>query len=186
MTPCGGIVSKRWTFTSREMSDETMTSEDEFESLLFQDIDDDQWDKLDTFLVRGSRLPPPSSAPGGSISYERPTEEGEQPIGTQSTFSDGFSFLEAFTDSQNALLDQILASSQPPVQTPSESSHSLEESSGLDIEESIDMPRAPKTLMQLFRPAGTLSVTDLVNPIWWAMCLPVARDTLYAASNSSS
>jgi hypothetical protein len=37
--------------------------------------------------------------------------------------------------------------------------------------------------MQLFRPAGTLSVTDLVHPIWWAICLPVARDILYADSH---
>lgn len=157
-----------------------MTSEDEFDTLLFPDID--QLDKLETLLIRSSRLPPPSSAPGESISHERPTEEveqageDEQPItGTQSTFSDGF---ESFTESQHALLDQILASSQPPVQVSSESCYFLEGSSGLDIEESVDMPHTRKSLMQLFRPAGTLSVTDLVHPIWWAICLLVACDTL--------
>lgn len=155
-----------------------MTSDDEFDTLSIPDIGDDQWDKLEASLVRGSRLPPPSSEPGGNIFIKASTEGveqgggNEQPIiETQSTFSDGYSFFEP-TESQQALLDQILAS-QSPVQVPSGSCHFLIESSNIDIEEAFNMPHPHKSLMQLFRPAGTLSVTDLVHPIWWALCLPV-------------
>lgn len=84
-------------------------------------------------------------------------------IGTQSTFSELF---ESFTESQQAVLDLVLASSQPPVRTPSESCHLSNSSSDIDIEEIVNMPHTRKSLMQLFRPAGTLSVTDLVHPIW--------------------
>ena len=164
-----------------------MTSEDEFDILPFPDIDDDQWDKLEASLVRGSRLPPSSSASGGNLFIEVLTEEVEQDggdeqpiIGTQSTVSDGYSFFEP-TESQQALLDQILAS-QSPVQAPSESCHSLKGSSIFDIEEAA-MPHTRKSLMQLFRRTGTLSVTDLVAPIWWALCLLVAHNILYSVSH---
>jgi len=148
-----------------------MTSEDEFDTLPFPDISDDQWDKLENPLVRGSRLPPPSSSTrGGSISLGRSAEEvaqdggNEQPtIGTQSTFSE---FFESFTESQQAFLDLLLASSQPPAQAPPEPCHSSEASSDFDIEDDMNMLHTRKSLMQLFRPAGTLSVTDLVHPIW--------------------
>jgi len=163
-----------------------MSSEDEFDTLPFPEIDDDQWDKLEASLVRGSRLPP-LPAPGGNLFIEVSTEEeqdggNEQPIiETQSTFSDGYSFFEP-TESQQALLDQILTS-QPPVQAPSGSCHLLKGSSNLDIEEAINMPHPRKSLMQLFRPAGTLSVTDLVLPIWWALCLPEVHNILYSVSH---
>lgn len=93
-------------------------------------------------------------------------DEGDEQliIGTQSTFSELF---ESFTESQQAVLDLVLASSQPPVQTPPpESCHYSNSGSDFDIEENINMPHTRKSLMQLFRPAGTLSVTDLVHPIW--------------------
>lgn len=147
-----------------------MSSEDEFDTLPFPDISDSQWDHLESSLVRGSRLPPLPSAPGGNISLGRSTEEVVQDggdeeliIGTQSTFSELF---ESFTESQQAVLDLVLASSQPPVRTPSESCHLSNSSSDIDIEEIVNMPHTRKSLMQLFRPAGTLSVTDLVHPIW--------------------
>ncbi len=147
-----------------------MTSDDEFDTLPFPDISDSQWDKLESSLVRGSRLPPPPSTLGGSVSLGRPTEEvgqdgGDEQLitGTQSTFSELF---ESFTESQQAVLDLVFAPSQPPVQTPSESCHFSNSSSDFDIEENMNMPHTRKSLMQLFRPAGTLSVTDLVHPIW--------------------
>ena len=163
-----------------------MTSEDEFDALPVPDIDEDQWGNLEASHIRGLRLPPPSSAPGGNISLGGSMEGVEQDIGdlqpiigTQSTFSDGCSYFDSFTESQQASLDQILASSQLPVQASSGSHHPLEGSSNFDIED--DMPHTRKSLMQLFRPSGTLSVTDLVLPIWWAICLPVVSDTLCAA-----
>ena len=147
-----------------------MTSEDEFDTLPFPDISDSQWDHLESSLIRGSRLAPPPSAPGGNISLGRSTEEvvqngGDEEliIGTQSTFSELF---EPFTESQQEVLDLVLASSQLPVQAPPESCHSSNSSSDIDIEEIANMPHTRKSLMQLFRPAGTLSVTDLVHPIW--------------------
>lgn len=163
-----------------------MTSEDEFDTLSLPDIGDDQWDKLEASLVRGSRLPLSSSS--GNLFIEASTEEvkqgggDEQPIiETQSTFSDGYSFFEP-TESQQALLDQILAS-QLPVQAPSESCHFLIGSSNIDIEEALNMPHPRKSLIQLFRPAGTLSVTDLVHPIWWALCLPSVQNILVSVSH---
>lgn len=143
-----------------------MTSEDEFDTLPFPDISYSQWDKLESSLIRGSRLPLP---PGENISLGGSTEEvvqdggDEQPIiGSQSTFAEVF---ESFTESQQAVLDLILAS-QPPVQALSEPCHLSNSCSDLDIEENTNMLHTPKSLMQLFRPAGTLSVTDLVHPIW--------------------
>jgi hypothetical protein len=160
-----------------------MASEDEFDSISLPDLDEDQWDKLQ---IRGSRLPPPSSVPGGNASLERATEEvgqdggGKQPmIGTQSTFSDGYS---SFTESQQAWLDQILASSQPPVQAPSQPSHPFGGSPDSDIEEIADKLHIRKSLIELFRPAGTLSVTDLVHPIWWVISRPVVRYLAHCAS----
>jgi hypothetical protein len=141
-----------------------MTSEDEFDTLTFPDISDTQWDKLESSLIRGSRLPPP---PGRSLSLGRSAEEvvqdggGEQLIiGTQSTFAGDF---EPFTESQQADLDLILTSNRPPVQAPC---HFSILTSDFDIEENTNMLRTHKSLMQLFRPAGKLSVTDLVHPIW--------------------
>ena len=92
-------------------------------------------------------------------------DEGDEQliIGTQSTFSELF---ESFTESQQAVLDLVLASSQPRVPTPPEPCHFSNSSSDFDIEENLNMPHTRKSLMQLFRPAGTLSVTDLVLPIW--------------------
>jgi len=140
-----------------------MTSEDEFDTLLFPDISETQWDKL-------SRLSPPPSPSGASSSLGRSTEEVVQDGGdeqliieTQSTFAELF---ESFTESQQAVLDLVLASSQPPVQAPLEPCHLSNVTSDLDIEEDVNMLHTPKSLMQLFRPAGTLSVTDLVLPIW--------------------
>lgn len=143
-----------------------MTSEDEFDTLLFPDISYSQWDKLENSLIRGSRLPVPSgeNIPLGGSTEEVVQDGGdEQPtIGSQSTFAEAF---ESFTDSQQEVLDLILTS-QPPVQALSEPCHLSSSCSDLDIEENTNMLHTRKSLMQLFRPAGTLSVTDLVHPIW--------------------
>jgi hypothetical protein len=177
--------TKRGTLNLYLPRDEAMTSEDEFDSLSVPDIDEDLWSELQTSFVCGSRLPPPSSAPQLDVSLEKSSEEVEQDkgesqpvIGTQSTFSDGVSFFDSFTESQLALLDQLLASPQTPVQA-SEPCHSSEGSPEFDIEDIDNMPHTRKSLMQLFRPSGKLTVTDLVHPIWWAMRPFVERNILY-------
>ena len=88
---------------------------------------------------------------------------GEQLIvETQSTSAELF---EPFTESQQADLDRLFTSSQP-APAPLEPRHLSNLPSNFDIEENLSMLYAPKSLMQLFRPAGRLSVTDLVLPIW--------------------